>query len=122
LELGPAGPDLHREIGRRILELNAVSQFDHLVLVGELAEFIAEAVAAGSPGIRMTLLAGVEAESGARVAEVLRPGDAVLIKGSRGVGLERLLPMMEKPQRNGPGPIEVATTGKPGFGAKAAVR
>ncbi len=72
-ELGPEGPRYHREIGGLTAGLDAV------VGVGELARdyrpthWVADAEAAA-------MLLG----------ELLEPGDIVLVKGSRAVGLERV--------------------------------
>jgi UDP-N-acetylmuramoyl-tripeptide--D-alanyl-D-alanine ligase len=78
LELGTEGPALHREIGehahRQGVEL--------LVAVGPLAE----SIAAGFAGESRTV---PDAEAAAElVPGLLRAGDTVLLKGSRGVGLE----------------------------------
>jgi UDP-N-acetylmuramoyl-tripeptide--D-alanyl-D-alanine ligase len=70
-ELGPEGPRYHREVGELATELDVV------VGVGELARdygpthWVADAEAAA-----------------ALLQELLEPGDMVLIKGSRAVGLE----------------------------------
>jgi UDP-N-acetylmuramoyl-tripeptide--D-alanyl-D-alanine ligase len=70
-ELGPEGPRYHREVGKQATELDVV------VGVGELARdygpthWVADAEAAA-----------------ALLEELLEPGDMVLVKGSRAVGLE----------------------------------
>jgi UDP-N-acetylmuramyl pentapeptide synthase len=78
LELGPQEGRFHAEIGAHA----AAAGVDVLVTVGPLAarmgdEFAGEhhetADAAGAAAL---------------VGELLRPGDTVLVKGSRGVGLE----------------------------------
>jgi UDP-N-acetylmuramoyl-tripeptide--D-alanyl-D-alanine ligase len=80
LELGPEAARLHREVGLYAGERGV----DLLVTVGPLAaemrgEFPGESYAA--PG----------AEAAAELlAPLLRAGDTVLVKGSRGVGLERV--------------------------------
>jgi UDP-N-acetylmuramoyl-tripeptide--D-alanyl-D-alanine ligase len=80
-ELGPGSPGYHHEIGAHAAALG----IDVLVPVGEEAigyteEFDGEIHAVASPE-----------EAGALLEELARPGDRVLIKGSRSVGLERVL-------------------------------
>jgi UDP-N-acetylmuramoyl-tripeptide--D-alanyl-D-alanine ligase len=86
LELGPDEERLHREIGAR-----AAGVADALVTVGERGRWIGEgAIAAGMP--RVTMVADAE-EAGAAVERDLAPGvgDLVLVKGSRGIELDRLV-------------------------------
>ncbi len=81
LELGPEAPRLHREIG----EHAAARGVELLVTVGPLA---AE-MRTGFPGESYAV---PDAEAAAEmVGGLLREGDTVLVKGSRGVGLERVL-------------------------------
>ena len=81
-ELGEAAPAFHREIGE-VAERVGVSV---LIGVGELArEYLA-----GASGVVETRWApGVDAAV-ALLREALRPGDCVLVKGSRAVGLEAI--------------------------------
>jgi UDP-N-acetylmuramoyl-tripeptide--D-alanyl-D-alanine ligase len=80
LELGAEGPALHREIG----EHAAQKGIELLVAVGPLAGEIA----AGFAGKARRL---PDAEAAAReLPALLREGDTVLVKASRGVGLERV--------------------------------
>ncbi len=80
LELGPAGAGLHREIGAHARRRG----IDLLVAVGALAGEIA----AGFGPAALTLPdAAAAAEA---VPGLVAAGDAVLVKGSRGVGLERV--------------------------------
>jgi UDP-N-acetylmuramoyl-tripeptide--D-alanyl-D-alanine ligase len=88
LELGPDAPELHRECGRHM----AVCKVDYVVGVRGNGEFIAEGAA--SSGIAAEFVETPE-KAGAWLASNLREGDAVLLKGSRGVGLERALPVFE---------------------------
>ncbi|MFI5167430.1 MAG: UDP-N-acetylmuramoyl-tripeptide--D-alanyl-D-alanine ligase [Thermoanaerobaculales bacterium] len=82
LELGANAPELHREVGRRA---GAVAQL--VVAVG------------GDPAVELARAAnGTEAhhvaEAGAALAllrSLVRPGDVVLVKGSRGIGLDRVV-------------------------------
>jgi UDP-N-acetylmuramoyl-tripeptide--D-alanyl-D-alanine ligase len=76
-ELGRTGPDYHREVGAVASELGV----DELLAVGELARGYLED---GVPG---RWVANVH-DALRQVDELVRPGDAVLVKGSRAVGLE----------------------------------
>ena len=76
-ELGRTGPGYHLEVGRAAAELGV----DELLAVGELARGYLEA---GVPG---RWVANVHDAVG-EAEKVVRPGDAVLVKASRAVGLE----------------------------------
>jgi len=85
LELGEATQSSHEAIGRRAAEIGAI-----VLAVGDHAEDVVA-------GAR---LAGGEAHAMARadVADWLaeRPGGIVLVKGSRGVGMETIVEQMEQ--------------------------
>ena len=95
LELGPAGPDLHREIGRHLATINAQTKIDAAVLIGELSAFTASEAARQMPSDRIYAFTQLDAATSAQIGTIIRPGDAVLIKASRGMGLERLLSALE---------------------------
>jgi UDP-N-acetylmuramoyl-tripeptide--D-alanyl-D-alanine ligase len=80
-ELGPDSARYHREIGAQAAALG----IDVLVPVGEAAL----AYTAGFDG--ETHPVATPEEAGVLLEELARPGDRVLIKGSRSVGLERVL-------------------------------
>ncbi len=83
-ELGETSEALHREVGRAA----ARAALDGLVAVGQAARWIAdEAVKAGMPA---RAIAWVETADQALpvIAAWTGPGDLVLVKGSRRVGLE----------------------------------
>jgi UDP-N-acetylmuramoyl-tripeptide--D-alanyl-D-alanine ligase len=90
LELGPDGPALHREIG----EHAGACGVELLVAVGPLAAHIAAGFASDAhtaPGATMAAEAHVvsdAAEAGEMIDVLVLEGDTVLVKGSRGVGLE----------------------------------
>ncbi len=92
LEMGEAGPDAHREIGD---VLAADTGIDMAVLVGPLMMFAAERLRKKWTGERVVNLPGLEGDGAARVAGMLRAGDFVLLKGSRGMGLERVTKAMD---------------------------
>jgi UDP-N-acetylmuramoyl-tripeptide--D-alanyl-D-alanine ligase len=71
-ELGPTSPEYHREIGELVSDLG----IDVVLGVGELAK------AYGGEWVENA------AKAAERAPELVRPGDVVLVKGSRAVGLE----------------------------------
>ena len=81
-ELGADGDRYHHEIGAHADALG----IDVLITVGELALPYTETFADGE-----TYPVATPEEAGALLAEIARPGDRVLVKGSRSVGLERVL-------------------------------
>ena len=87
LELGPDGPTLHESCGVRMAELGV----DVVIGVRGLAQRMVDGAAGG--GAEAMFFATPE-EAGAWMKEHVREGDAVLVKGSRGVRLERALAML----------------------------
>ena len=87
LELGAASLAEHLEVGRLVRR----SGVDRLVVVGDGARAVHDgALAEGAvDGEESVVVADVPAALGL-LAAGLRPGDVVLVKGSRGVGLERV--------------------------------
>jgi UDP-N-acetylmuramoyl-tripeptide--D-alanyl-D-alanine ligase len=74
-ELGPGGASYHREIGRLAAELGVV-----VLAVGPLSKgYLAEAEGPWASSVEEAL---------PLLAEFVRPGDCVLVKGSRAVGLD----------------------------------
>jgi UDP-N-acetylmuramoyl-tripeptide--D-alanyl-D-alanine ligase len=76
-ELGTAEGELHRAIGRMAIE----SGFAIVIVVGD-----DPGIAVGAGAASVVVSDAVEAASA--LAEIVRPGDVVLVKGSRAVGLE----------------------------------
>jgi len=89
LELGPAAAELHRECGRKMAQHKA----DYVVGVRGNGALIAEGAA--SAGVASEFVETPE-EAGEWLARNLREADAVLLKASRGVGLERALAVFEE--------------------------
>ena len=88
LELGDRSVELHRAVAERAVQRG----LDGLVVVSRGAE--AEAMAAAAAALPR--LAVVDSPEGAAepLAHWLQSGDVVLLKASRGVALERLLPLL----------------------------
>ncbi len=84
LELGHAGEELHRQVGRYAAE-HGVD-----VLIGVRGAARAMVESAASAGVDARFFEDPE-EAGDRARELARPGDAVLFKGSRGVKVEKAL-------------------------------
>jgi UDP-N-acetylmuramoyl-tripeptide--D-alanyl-D-alanine ligase len=93
LELGQAARDLHREVGTLVAE-----RADWLFTLGELAgEIAAGAAEHGLPAGRIVVSATVE-DLLDRLRPILQPGDRLLIKGSRGMRMERVSALLCRPE------------------------
>jgi UDP-N-acetylmuramoyl-tripeptide--D-alanyl-D-alanine ligase len=79
-ELGPGAPAYHGEVGRAA----AIAGVDVLVALGPLARGYLE----GAKGVPVRLWAPTPSEGLPALHDALRPGDCVLVKGSRSMGLE----------------------------------
>lgn len=87
LELGQATKQSHRDIGAEVARLGT----DYLLTVGELAADIAAgALEQRMSGDRVTIAKDHDALA-ERLHRILRKGDVVLLKGSRGARMERVL-------------------------------
>ena len=93
LELGDHAVTLHEECGRAA----AGARLAWLVTVGgEPARAMAgAAVGAGMPAGAVTHVATADEASGEAASRV-KPGDAVLIKGSRGIGVDRVVARLKE--------------------------
>lgn len=79
-ELGELAEEGHRQVGAEAARLA-----DQVVAVGDLARFIADA--AGAKGSYFE----TKAPAIAALKERVRPGDTVLVKGSRGMAMEEIV-------------------------------
>lgn len=85
-ELGARAEAAHRELGAAIA---SVGGLDALYTVGGLAALI--------PGATQRFADSEEAARFAREALALRPGDVVLVKGSRAVAMEKIVAALAEP-------------------------
>jgi len=87
LELGPRARLLHRACGRLAVEAG----FDVLVAVGgPAAEALAEGARAAGLDAGHAVTCGTSEEAASLTAALVRAGDLVLVKGSRGVRVDRV--------------------------------
>jgi UDP-N-acetylmuramoyl-tripeptide--D-alanyl-D-alanine ligase len=91
LELGDHGPDMHREVGEAAARVGA----DLVVLVGRLSLFTGERLSRAQPGVELAMFEDLDDGRDGQAAALLRAGDLVLLKGSRGMRLERVLRRLE---------------------------
>jgi UDP-N-acetylmuramoyl-tripeptide--D-alanyl-D-alanine ligase len=98
LELGSYEEEGHKRVGRR-----AAAVADRLVTVGELGRIIGqEAVYGGMPADSVAMVGTAEEAVDVLVGE-LRSGDALLVKGSRAVGMERIVRALTERAQSGAG-------------------
>ena len=84
-ELGKESESGHREVGECAAELG----IDHLIAIGETGSLIARA--AEKSGLEKSVTVGSTSEAAEMLADIVAPGDLVLIKGSRTARTERVL-------------------------------
>jgi UDP-N-acetylmuramoyl-tripeptide--D-alanyl-D-alanine ligase len=111
LELGDASRAAHAELGRVL----TVSRADRIFLFGAETAATRDAIeeAGGNAPGRLVHTNDME-ELSRLVAELVRPGDLVLLKGSRGCALERLTGVLtdRKDPLSGEGGFPLRTAGK----------
>jgi UDP-N-acetylmuramoyl-tripeptide--D-alanyl-D-alanine ligase len=96
LELGASAAELHRECGRAAARLKKI---DWIVGVrGHATDFVQAAIEAGHPRERTKILEN-SAEAGEFLANFIARGDVLLLKGSRGVKMEKILEAIEARHR-----------------------
>ncbi len=105
LELGSTSAELHREAGRAAA---AGGRLGWIIGVqGDAENFVRGAVDAGHPAARAKFFAS-SAEAGAFVQNLLERGDLLLVKGSRGVKMERIVEALDaRFARAGADPVSV---------------
>lgn len=91
LELGEKTETAHREAGEMAAEFGVY----HLVALGDHArDMILGAVDRGLPAERAEKVESRE-EMAARLMDIMKEGDLILVKGSRGMALERVVDLMK---------------------------
>lgn len=85
LELGPSAPKMHHQVGTAVAE-----RADWLFVYGALAKEIARGARDAGLSDDKVFVAGSHDELAVRLLEILQAGDRVLIKGSRGMRMEKV--------------------------------
>ena len=88
-ELGDRSLELHRQVAARARELG----LDGLLIVATGEE--AQAMEAAATGLPRLARAATPEEAAKVLLDWLQPGDRVLLKASRGVALERAIPLLQ---------------------------
>jgi UDP-N-acetylmuramoyl-tripeptide--D-alanyl-D-alanine ligase len=83
LELGDHAPELHREMGR----LAAERGVDVVVTFGSLSRHLGEGARRANPGVA-AYHCPTRGRMHQRIQDICRPGDTILVKGSRGMRME----------------------------------
>jgi UDP-N-acetylmuramoyl-tripeptide--D-alanyl-D-alanine ligase len=92
LELGTSSPELHREAGRAA----AAEKLDWIIGVqGDAEPFIHGAIDAGHPPERAQFFPS-SAEAAEFIVTLVGHGDLLLVKGSRGVKMERIVEALDQ--------------------------
>jgi UDP-N-acetylmuramoyl-tripeptide--D-alanyl-D-alanine ligase len=87
-ELGRKSAELHREAGRLAAKTGKIDWI--IGVAGDAAEIVEGAVAAGFPRAQARYFSSSE-EAAKFLDDFLKPGDLLLVKGSRGVKMERVV-------------------------------
>jgi UDP-N-acetylmuramoyl-tripeptide--D-alanyl-D-alanine ligase len=85
LELGEMAEAAHRRVGEQLADTGV----QVVVTVGEAAAHIASAALDG--GVKVAVACPGHDEASEALRKLLRPGDTVLVKGSRGMKMEKML-------------------------------
>jgi UDP-N-acetylmuramoyl-tripeptide--D-alanyl-D-alanine ligase len=96
LELGEQSLELHRQVAQRAADL----QIDGLVIVDRGQE--GKVMEGAAQGLNRLALAANPTAAAALVRPWLNPGDSLLLKASRGVALEQLIPLLGALLADGP--------------------
>jgi len=87
LELGEATVSEHKELG----EFIGGAGVDVLIVLGQFAQHVAEGAAEGGLTADAVKVGGDHAEVARLLAEASASGDVILVKGSRGAAMEKVL-------------------------------
>jgi UDP-N-acetylmuramoyl-tripeptide--D-alanyl-D-alanine ligase len=103
LELGSYEETGHRLVGGRAAQVVDAGYEGKLITVGARARWIAdEAIAAGMPAADVHATAA-NLDALAVLQGIIRPGDVILVKGSRAAAMEAIVDALSRPPAGGQG-------------------
>jgi UDP-N-acetylmuramoyl-tripeptide--D-alanyl-D-alanine ligase len=113
-ELGTSSAELHRQCGRSAAGLGGIDWI--FAVQGPAEDFLRAAVEAGHPQGRAQFFEN-SGEAGKFLAAFLQRGDLLLLKGSRGVKMEKILEAIEAQHRRAaagasPPPLQSSSEGR----------
>jgi len=88
LELGHIAVEAHQRIGSKL----AACGVDIVITVGELARYIA--YTAQEQGVTQAAACDNHSQARELLQKIIKPGDTILVKGSRGMQMEKILEML----------------------------
>jgi UDP-N-acetylmuramoyl-tripeptide--D-alanyl-D-alanine ligase len=92
LELGAGSAELHREAGRAAVASGKLSWI--IGVRGDAESFVRGAIEAGHPAAQAKFCASSE-DAGEFIQKLMKRGDLLLVKGSRGVKMERIVEALD---------------------------
>lgn len=95
LELGPSAPEFHRQAGRLAAETAPAL----LVTVGENGRHLAEGATKNGLAAGKVCQFQDSSQAAEFLLDQIRPGDLLLVKGSRGVRMDRVIQRIEEDQK-----------------------
>ena len=99
LELGEISSEAHRDLGRAAVALPC----DVLVTAGDLARLAGEEALRLGRSSRDVVICASNAEAIEVLRGLVRPGDVILVKGSRAMKMEQIVSALVKGNGGGPG-------------------
>jgi len=90
LEMGESGPMAHAEFGKKLAEAGTISLMSYGTLSAEMTK------AAREKGLASAEHFEEHEALASALIERLRPGDVILVKGSRGLEMERVIGALER--------------------------
>ncbi len=85
LELGDKAAALHAEVGEQAAQL-----VDHLIVMGEMSGRVADGFVAGGKKKENVRIVATHEDAINILRELIQPGDRILVKGSRGMRMEKV--------------------------------